>query len=87
MTTDPKELRLLLADVIEGLAATDRRVNALTLSVLALKGAVQTCDSAGRFDVQYERIYKIEAAQLKDQLSSGIALLLQIAVQLRRESS
>ena len=84
MTNDPRA-RLLLADVIEGLAATDRRVNALTLSVLALKGAVQNCDSVGRFDVQYAKVYAVEAERLKDQLNSEIALLLRSAKELRRE--
>ena len=84
---DPiRELKLLLADVIERLAATDTRINALTLSVLALQGAVRNCDSAGRFDVQYEKVYKVEAARLKDQSDAEIVVLLEAARELQKEN-
>lgn len=85
MAENVAELKLTLARVIEALVATHQRLNEISVSVLALRGAVQNCDSTGNFGVQYEKIYKNEVAQLKDRLSSDMTQLLETANQLRME--
>jgi hypothetical protein len=60
-----RETKLLLADVIEALAAMERRFNALSISVLASRYAMLNYDSTGRFEVQYEKISKAEGAKSK----------------------
>jgi hypothetical protein len=80
-------LRLVLADVIDELAASEARVNELSFLLSVLKEASQSCIPGGRLEDEYKRIQKAFADKSQSATQPGpkLAALLQIAQELRRE--
>jgi hypothetical protein len=81
-----KRLRLVLADVIDELAAFEARVNELSFLLSVLKEASQSCIPGGRLEVEHKRIQKAFADRSQSATQPGpkLAALLQIAQELRR---
>jgi hypothetical protein len=86
-TEQDRKIQLLLADVIDELAAAEQKIEKLSFALSVLKEAVVNHDSTGRFEAQYQRIEKILASKSQSTTQPGpkLALLLQIAQALRRE--
>jgi len=86
--TELKKIKLLLADVIDELAASEAKVNDLTFSLAVLKETAQSCVASGRFESEYKRIERVLAGKLQSTTQQGpkIASLLQIAQELRKEN-
>jgi hypothetical protein len=86
--TELKKIKLLLADVIDQLAASEAKINDLSFSLAVLKETAQSCAPSARFESEYKRIEKIFAGKLQSatQLGPKIASLLQIAQELRKEN-
>jgi len=81
---DINDLKLLLADVIEGTAATDRRLSSLTSSVTAMRLALAEI-SPERFESAYAKHYEDAGLQLQRRSDdSGVQSLLALAQSLRR---
>ena len=81
---DAEEIKLMLADVIEGMAATDRRISSLTSSVTAMRLALAEI-SPDWFESAYARYYG--AAELQTQRESddlGVQSLLAFVQKLRK---
>jgi hypothetical protein len=57
MNNETRELRLMIADLLEALAATDRRVAVLTLSETAMRLALADV-SPERFERAYAKHYE-----------------------------
>ncbi len=83
---DITEIKLLIADVIEGIAATDRRLSSLTSSVTAMRLALAEV-SPERFETSYARHYEdagLQMQRMSDDL--GVRSLLALAENLRQSS-
>jgi hypothetical protein len=83
--SDAKGMRLMLAEVIEALAATDRRVEGLTASLLAIRATL--AEMGADFENRYAKHFaEPEVQQLIQRCTHERDLLLQIARRLRTQS-
>jgi hypothetical protein len=79
-----KELRLLIAQLAEGTAATDRQLGSLASSVVAMRDAMLEYDPV-RFEPLYSRHFECEAAALiRRRAEENSALLLALVYELRK---
>ena len=85
MDNEIKTLQLAVADLIEGVAATDRQLHSLTASLLAMRAAFQEIDKGGQFEQIYAKQYAVAIAELSNRSSVRSAdSLLAFAASLRR---
>jgi hypothetical protein len=79
-----KELRLLVAQLAEGMASTDRQLGSLASSLVAMRDALLEYDLAG-FEPLYAKHFEGEAASLiRRRSDENSALLLAIVYELRK---
>jgi hypothetical protein len=85
--TELKKIKLLLADVIDELAASEAKVTELSFLLSVLKEASQSCIPGGRLEAEHKRIQRAFADRSQSAIQPGpkLAALLQIAQELRRE--
>lgn len=79
-----QELRLLVAQLAEGIAVSDRQLGGLASSLVAMRDALLEYDPA-RFEPLYRKHFEGEAAALiRRRSEENSALLLQLVYQLRK---
>ena len=82
MTTE--ELKLQLADTIEGLAATDRRLAGLSSSLMAMRLALRDV-SPDRFESAYQKHFEGEECEaVRQSILTDAELLLALARMLKQ---
>jgi hypothetical protein len=79
-----KETKKLLAEIVDGIATTDRRVHSLTVSLMAMRAVFQEIDKSGQFEQIYAKHCAVATAELLDQSGGSRAdFLLELAKRLR----
>jgi hypothetical protein len=85
VSDETKELNLLIADVIDGLAASDRRVEGLAASLLAMR--LSLAEMGADFELRYAHHFAGQEVQKLIQMCAGERdLLLALAQRLRSQS-
>jgi hypothetical protein len=80
-----KEIRLLIANLAEGVASTERTLGQLAAGILALRDATLECGD-NEFRALYARHFEGKAAsELRERSLQRSELLLGLAVELRRD--
>jgi len=87
MDSEIKQFQSMLADIIDSVVATDRQLNSLAASLLAMRAAFQEIDKNGQFEQIYAKQCAVAIAELSKRSSARSAdSLLALAQRLRGQS-